>query len=183
MIFGHLGLAFIFKAKFYKRSLILLIILSFLPDILFYILFGIQWTMVMSYNPIFNGLLKWILNLTGSSPTLVDFASAPSHSIILYVMFFSLIIVLLGLHKKLVSGLIYGGIIFSHLLFDLILPDANRWNIVYPLYPFDQTPLNLYQVGINDTIFWLIDLSIFVLGFFLYLWAFSKNEGRVEFDN
>jgi hypothetical protein len=184
MIFGHLGLAFIFKAKFYKRSLILLILFSFLPDILFYVFFGIQWTIVMTYNPMFNGLLRWILNLTGTPVILVDDPSAPSHSIIVYVLFFSLILVLMtiGSRKKVVAGLIYGAILFSHILFDLLLPDANRGKaIVYPLYPFNQTPLEFYIM--SDTLFWLIDLSIFVLGFFLYLWAFSKHEGRVEYDN
>ncbi|MHA1131286.1 MAG: hypothetical protein ACTSQI_12760 [Candidatus Helarchaeota archaeon] len=135
----------------------------------------------MSYNPIFNGLLRWILNLTGSEVSFIDDSSAPSHSIIIYVLFFCMVMLLLIPRKKVISGLIYGGMLFSHILFDLILPDANRGKpIVYPFYPFSKTPLEFYIM--DSTLFWLIDLSVFILGFFILLWAFSKKEGRIEFE-
>ncbi|MFX1293762.1 MAG: hypothetical protein ACFFD2_02715 [Promethearchaeota archaeon] len=179
MIFGHFGFALLVKAKFYKRSLILILICSYLPDLLFYILFGIQWTLVMSYSPVFNGLLRWILSISETSFSLTDDPSAPSHSIILYIIFISIILIYLVIRKKIVSGVIYGGVILSHILFDLILPDANRGKpIVYPFYPFYSAHLELYIL--DATLFWLIDLSIFIVGFFLMLWAFSKKEGLFE---
>lgn len=176
MIFGHIGLAFLLKSKFYKKSsLLFLLFCSFLPDILFLAFFGIEWVIRMPYPPIFYGMIRSILTLAGGSYTFIDDPSMPSHSIIIFIIFISIFLIFFIGRKKLVSGLVYGGAIFSHLLFDLLLPDANRAKpIVYPFYPFDSAPLEFYILDVN--LFWLIDLSIFVLGFFVILWAFSRHE-------
>ncbi len=179
MIFGHLGIAFLFKSKFYNRSIIFLIICSYLPDILFYIFFGIQWTLLMPYNPIFNGVIRCILNVTGISISFIDDPSMPTHSLFLIILFLLLALFIALIYKHFKAILIYSGIILSHLLFDVLLPDANRGKpIVYPLYPINSTPFELYIL--DSTIFWLIDLSIFILGFFIILWAFSVKEGRTD---
>ena len=178
MIFGHFGLAFLFKSKFYKKSsIIFLLICCYLPDILLVLFFGIEWVIRMPYPPILYGMIRNILTLGGDSYTFIDDPSMPSHSVIIFLIFISIFLIFFIGRKKLASGLVYGGAIFSHLLFDLLLPDTNRLKpIVYPLYPFDSAPLEFYILDAN--LFWLIDLSIFILGFFVILWAFSRYEER-----
>jgi len=184
MIFGHFGLALLFKAKFYRRSLILILICCYLPDILFYIFFGIQWTLTMPYSSVFNGLLKWILSITGTTITLVDYPLPLSHSIIIYFIFGIFFLLIYFMKKHSIAGLFYLGIIFIHLLFDFLLPDVTFGvPIVYPLYPFDPVLTHAFPyLFIDADIFWLIDLTIFLVGFFVILWAFSKKEGRTDFE-
>ncbi|NVM53087.1 MAG: hypothetical protein HWN66_05245 [Candidatus Helarchaeota archaeon] len=184
MIFGHLGVAFFLKAKFYKRSLIILTIFSFLPDIIFYILFGTQNIMV-NYPPISNGLLGWLISVFGSDFALIDFPLPMSHSIVLYVMFISLFLILAFSRNRIGSGLIYSGAILSHFLFDFLMPDANLKpeRIIYPFYPFDPDLLHgISRIPLNDSLFWVIDLIVFIAGFFVVLWAFSRNEAKWDYE-
>jgi hypothetical protein len=182
MIFGHIGFAFLLKSAFYKRSLVFLLICSFLPDIVFYILFGIQWTVTVPHSPLLNGLFQWILTMTKTDFSLIDNPLPLSHSIALWLIVIGIFLILWGARKKLVPALFFGGVILSHLLFDFLLPDANMGvPLVYPFYPFDPSLTHfLPYLYIDASVFWLIDLSIFILGLFALLWAFSNKEGRTE---
>lgn len=181
MIFGHLGIAFLLKSRFYKSSLILLIICCYIPDILFYIFFGIEWTIQMNYSSVYYGAIRWIVAISGSEFSLIKYPLPLSHSIIIYVIFISIFFIIYYYNKKSKVGLVYAAAIFIHLLCDYLLRDANiAAPIVYPLYPFDPSIYHFLPPDfiLDANIFWMIDLLIFMIGFFLVLRAFSKNEGR-----
>jgi len=182
MIFGHFGLAILLKAKYYNKSLIYLLFFCYLPDILFYIFFGIQWTLVTNYAPILTGLLRPLLSLTKTSLSFINKPLPLSHSIILYVLFAIILLVGFSARKRSIVGLVFVIALFSHLLFDILLPDATiSIPIVYPFYPFDPSITDYIPFPIWDNaIFWLIDLAVFIFGFFVGLWAFSKKSGREE---
>lgn len=180
MIFGHFGIALMLKAKFYKRSLIYMLFFCFLPDIVFYILFFIQRSIIMPHPPYFNGLLQWILEITGIELSIEDNPLPFSHSMIIFSIFIMIALILTIPRKKLISGLIYSGAILSHFLFDFLLPDANiATPILYPLYPFNST-FFIEPFLIDNMVFWMVDLLVFIGGFFIILWAFSRNEERGE---
>ncbi|MHA1266235.1 MAG: hypothetical protein ACTSRS_13465 [Candidatus Helarchaeota archaeon] len=164
MIFGHLGIAFLLKSKFYKRSLILLIICCLLPDLLYYLLLGIQY-LILLINPTLL-IVQYVIPIT--------------HSVILYVIFILFYMIFSIPRNQVVSALIYGAAILSHLLFDFLLPDANMGvPLVYLLYPFDSSIFHfLPYISIDANLFWFLDLLVFIIGFFVILWAFSKYEGR-----
>lgn len=184
MIFGHLGVAFLLKSKFYKRSLIILIPCCFIPDIIYFLFYGIQYIIVSNYPSIYNGLLGWILNLSGAEITITNIKSSSmafSHSIILYVIFLSFFLIYSFIHGRTSSRLIYVGAILGHLGLDILLLDHLYG--VFPLFPFEPTlevfPPQFFLPLFNfeSAWFWIIDLSIFAAGFFVLLWAFSKYEG------
>lgn len=180
MIFGHLGLAFLFKAKFYNRSLLALVIFCYLPDLIYYILFGTQYILVMDYPPINFGVIRWLISITGSDITLIKNPVPLSHSVILYTIFIVVFVVLLIPRGHVKRVLFYGAIILVHLLFDFLLPDANmKVPLVYLFYPFDPSIANFLPYLYWDAlVFWFLDFLIFIAGFFVLLWAFSKNVGR-----
>ncbi|HUY00738.1 MAG TPA: hypothetical protein VMV49_14350 [Candidatus Deferrimicrobium sp.] len=135
----------------------------------------------MPHSPLLNGLFQWILEMTNADFSLIDNSIPLSHSIALWLIFISIFLILLGTRKKLVAGLLFSGAILSHLLVDFLLPDANRGvPLVYPFYPFDPSLYHfLPYIYIDAMVFWLVDLSIFILGLFVLLWAFSKKEERI----
>jgi len=182
MIFGHFGLALLLKAKFYNKSFFLLIIFCYLPDILYYLFFGIQWVLIIDYPPILTGALRPLLSMTGSSISFIDYPIPLSHSIALYLIFSFILLITLFIQKRSLGGLLFTGAIFTHLLADFLVPDATLGvPIVYPFYPFDPAITHALPYFLWDsTYFWLIDLSIFILGFFMGLWAFSKKSGRAD---
>ena len=180
MIFGHLGIAFLLKSKFYKRSLILLIILCYIPDIIYYV---ISWMLRYVSLPLYQyGLAHWLLSLFSIDTTWTKNLIPVSHSFILYVIFISVFLIYLVIHNRARSGLIYGFAIISHLIVDIIMLD-HYWG-VYLLYPFDPNPTHSlpFLMYSDSVFFWLIDLVIFIIGFFTILWAFSKHEGRQELE-
>ena len=180
MIFGHLGIAFLLKSKFYKRSLILLIILCYIPDIIFYV---ISWMLRYVSLPLYQfGLAHWLLSLFSTDTSWTKNLTPVSHSIILYVIFISLFLIYLLVHNRIKSGLIYGFAVFSHLLLDILFLD-HYWGDrgVYLLFPFDSASLPVLLTS-DWLYFWFIDLGIFIIGFFTILWAFSKYEGRQELE-
>ena len=175
MIFGHLVIAFLLKSKFYKKSLLLFMIFCFLPDIIFYILFGMQYVVTMEYSTLNYGLLRWILSLAGTEISFVEFAQPLSHSLVLYAIFLEIFLVYFFTRKRIISGLVYSGAILSHLLCDFLMLD-HYWG-VYLFYPFDPSlDHHLPYLGLDmysqNAVFWLIDLLIFLVGFFVLLWAF-----------
>lgn len=185
MIFGHLGLALLLKSKFYKRSAIFLIICCFLPDIIYYTLFGINYVVVMDYPLINGGLLRWLISWSGAEFTFLDNPIPLSHSIALWLIGISIFITLFALKNRIVPALMYSGAILSHLLLDFLLPDAHvGFPLVYPWYPFDPA-LNhfLPYFFLDRSLFWLIDLLVLIAGFFAILWAFSKNEAQLEYED
>jgi hypothetical protein len=184
MIFGHLGLAMLLKAKYYSKSLIFLIIFCYLPDIVFYVFFGVQWTLITDYPPIWSGLLRPILSLTGTHLSFIDYPLPLSHSIILYVLFTFILLLGFSARKRSILGLIFTVALFSHLLFDILIPDATIGvPIVYPFYPFDPAITHYVPfLAWDNAVFWLIDLSVFIFGFFTVLWAFSKKSGQEELN-
>jgi hypothetical protein len=182
VIFGHLGLAFLFKAKFYSKSFMLLVVFCYLPDLFYYLFFGIQWVLVIDYPPILSGVLRPLLSITGFSLSFIDYPIPLSHSIALYLIFSSIFLLVFFIHKRSLGGLIFTGALFTHLLADFLLPDATIGvPIVYPFYPFDPSIAHALPYFIWDSsFFWLIDLSVFILGFFMGLWAFSKKGGQAD---
>ena len=182
MIFGHLGLSLLFKAKFYNKSFLLLIIFSYLPDLLYYLFFGVQWVLVIDYPPFLSGVLRPLLSMTGTSISFIDYPIPLSHSIALYMIFASIFLFALFIHKRSLGGLIFTGALFIHLLADFLMPDATlAVPIVYPFYPFDPSIAHSLPYFMWDSsFFWLADLTILILGFFAGLWAFSKKSGRAD---
>lgn len=178
MIFGHLGIAFLLKSKFYKRSLILLVILCYIPDILYYF---ITWILQYVTLPTYEyGLAHWILALFGAESSWAKNLIPLSHSFILYLIFTAFLLAYLLFHSRIKAGLIYTFAFLSHLVVDIFLLD-HYWG-VYLFFPFDSDPTHSlpFFVYTDSTIFWLVDLALFIAGFFAILWAFSKYEGREE---
>ena len=180
MIFGHLGIAFLLKSKFYKRSLILLIILCYIPDIIYYV---ISWLLRYVSLPLYQfGLAHWLLSLFSTDTSWTNNLIPVSHSVILYVIFISVFLIYLGFHNRVRSGLVYSLAIVSHLAVDIVFLEDNIWWGVSLLYPFDPNANSWALIYSNSPYFWFIYLIIFIVGFFTILWAFSKHEGRQEFE-
>jgi membrane-bound metal-dependent hydrolase YbcI (DUF457 family) len=119
--------------------------------------------------------------MVGTSISFVEYPSSLSHSIALYALFIFIFVLGFSIKKRSIVGLVFVGAIFSHLLFDFLVPDPNLTKLVYLLYPFDPSNINsLYRFPLSDANFWLIDLSVFILGIFIGLWAFSKKSGRAD---
>ncbi len=178
MIFGHLGIAFLLKSKFYKRSLLLLIFLCYIPDIIYYLIsWSVQYVSIPTYQ---YGLVHWILSVVGVEYSFAKNLIPLSHSIILYAIFLSLFLIYFLFHKRARSGLVYSLAIVSHLLLDIVFLD-HYWGVSL-LYPFDPNANQWAPMYSESLYFWFIDLIIFIIGFFVILWAFSKYEGQQDLE-
>jgi len=168
LIFYQIGLSLVIKQKFKDIPFLFIIISLYLPDLLLLSLW-------------LYDLIIWI---SGSYSLLINYHLI-SHSVLIWCIISSFILLIFIFNKKLKIGILFIFCIFVHLGMDILRPTFNfvyfsmyrmisPYHFVNLLYPFIIPEIEL-AIYIPEFVIWIIDFGILLLEIF-YVISKIANE-------